>query len=185
MFLAPQNLLASRTVGRWSMRVRLVAHGLCVALCAVPAAPSFAGLYQAGPARPIARSGPLAGRVVGTAWRPDNSPLARALLRVRDLTSGRIVLGVQADDQGRFNFSTVPAGSYVVELVNERGAVRAVGQRFSVRGGETVATSVRLGPDGRWLDGVLGSAAAAALAAAASLGVTAIGDGVQPASPRF
>jgi hypothetical protein len=130
-------------------------------------------------------TGARGGAVTGIAWNADNSPVPNALIRLRDLATGRIVLGVQADVAGRFGFDPVPAGSYVVELVDQAGTVRAVGQMFSVGSGETVATFVQLAPKDRWFAGFFGNAAAAALSAAASLGLTAMGDGVQPASPRF
>jgi hypothetical protein len=125
------------------------------------------------------------GTVSGTAWYADQSPIPNALLRLRNLTTGQLALGAEADAAGRFEFDPVPAGSYVVELVDDTGRVRAVGQMFSLGPGETVATFVRLPSRDRWIDGFVGNAAAAALSAAASLGLTAVGDGVQPASPRF
>jgi hypothetical protein len=125
------------------------------------------------------------GFVAGTAWNADNSPLPNALLRLRNLTTGQIVDGAEADAAGRFGFDPVPADRYLVELVDRNGNVRAVGQMFSVGPGETVATFVRLPSNKRWFDGFFGNAAAAALSSAASLGLTAVGDGVQPASPRF
>jgi hypothetical protein len=77
------------------------------------------------------------GTVTGVAWHRDNTPVSHALLRLRDVTAGRIVTGTQADAAGRFAFQSVPSGSYLVELVDEDGAVRGVGQMFSVGPGET------------------------------------------------
>ncbi|MGH9310829.1 MAG: carboxypeptidase-like regulatory domain-containing protein [Vicinamibacterales bacterium] len=167
------------------MRASAFSRTLCVALAACTLATAVAA--QA-PFRSSAGGGGAAtkaGVVTGTAWNADNSPVSNALIRLRDLTTGRIVLGVEADAAGRFGFDPVPAASYVVELVDQAGTVRAVGQMFSVGPGETVATFVRLSRRDRWFDGFFGNAAAAALSAAASLGLTAVGDGVQPASPRF
>jgi hypothetical protein len=62
--------------------------------------------------------------------------------------------------------------------------VRGVGQMFSIAHGETVATFIRLGAQVPWYHGFFTNAAAAALASAASLGVTAVGQGTQPASAR-
>jgi hypothetical protein len=133
--------------------------------------------------------GPMAavgtGSIVGTAWKNDNSPVSNALLRLRDVTSGQILRGAEADAMGRFGFDEVPPGSYLVELVDQNGEIKAAGQMFSIGPGETIATFVRLGVNDRWFDGFFTNAAAAALVAAGSLGVTAVGDGVQPASPRF
>jgi hypothetical protein len=125
------------------------------------------------------------GAVIGTVWRHDNSPVSNALLRLRNITTGRIVMGTQSDAMGRFSFSAVGPGSYIVELVDAGGSIRAVGQMFSVGLGDTVATFIRIPSRAGWFDGFFTNAAAAALATAASLGVTAVGDGVQPASARF
>jgi hypothetical protein len=125
------------------------------------------------------------GAVIGTVWRQDNSPIANGLLRLRNVTTGRIVLGTQSDAMGRFSFPQVAQGSYIVELVDDAGSIRAVGHMFSVGPGDTVATFIRLGSRAGWFDGFFTNAAAAALATAASLGVTAVGDGPQPASARF
>jgi hypothetical protein len=125
------------------------------------------------------------GSIVGTAWKSDNSPVSNGLLRLRDVTSGQILRGTEADAMGRFGFDEVPPGSYLVELVDQNGGIKAAGQMFSIGPGETIATFVRLGGNDRWFNGFFTNAAAAALVAAGSLGVTAIGDGVQPASPRF
>jgi hypothetical protein len=125
------------------------------------------------------------GTVTGIAWHRDNTPVSHALLRLRDVTAGRIVGGTQADAAGRFSFTSVPAGSYIVELVDEDGAVRGLGQVFGVGPGETVATFIRLGTQVPWFNGFFSNAAAAVLASAAAIGVTAVGNGDQPASARF
>ena len=125
------------------------------------------------------------GTVTGIAWHRDNTPVSHALLRLRDVTSGRIIRRTRADAAGRFSFATVPSGSYVVELVDEDGGIRGVGQMFSVGPGETVSTFVRLGTHVPWFNGFFNNAAAAAIASAAALGVAAIGNGEQPASARF
>lgn len=174
-----------RSRNRCALRHIALSRTLCVALAACTFATAVAaqGLVRSSSGGGGAAA--KAGAVSGTAWNADNSPVPNALIRLRDLTTGRIVLGVEADAAGRFGFDPVPAASYVVELVDGAGTVRAVGQMFSVGPGETVATFVRLRSSDRWFAGFFGNAAAAALSAAGSLGLTAVGDGVQPASPRF
>jgi hypothetical protein len=175
------------------MTKALVSCALGVALAAGPAlGAAYAGAQtvQSGRAAVIQSPGVaietrLAGAVIGTAWRHDNSPVPNALLRLRNVTTGRIVMGAQSDSMGRFSFPRVGPGSYIVELVDESGSIRAVGQMFSVGPGDTVATFIRLASRAGWFDDFFSNAAAAALATAASLGVTAVGDGLQPASARF
>jgi hypothetical protein len=163
------------------------ALGVALVTMAVPAVPVFGGAapfeQTTGPA--VATTVRQSGAVIGTAWRHDNSPVVGGLLRLRNITTGRVVMGAQSDAMGRFSFPHVPAGSYIVELVDDGGSIRAVGQMFSVGPGDTVATFLRLGNRAGFFDGFFGNAAAAALATAASLGVTAVGDGAQPASARF
>ena len=125
------------------------------------------------------------GTVTGTVWRADDTPLANAALQLRDVTTGQVVRVTRADELGRFTFLKVSAGSYVVELVDDRRTVLALGETFTIGPSDTVATFIRLGARTAWYNGFLGNAAAAAIAAAATVGVTALGRGGQPASARF
>lgn len=175
------------------MRNTLVFCALGLAL--VAAQPSAlanpAGRDQSAPASVQASAGGpavlshRAGTIVGTAWEHDNSPLVNALLRLRNLGTGKVVMGASTDTLGRFSFPHVSPGSYVVELVDEAGSIRAVGQMLTVGSGDTLATFIRLTSRAGFFDKFFGNAAAAALSTAASLGVTAVGDGGQPASARF
>jgi hypothetical protein len=126
-----------------------------------------------------------AATIIGAAWRHDNSPIPNALLRLRNVATGRIEMTTRADSDGRFTFGNIEGGNYVIELVDETGAVRAVGQMFSIAPGETVATFIRLGAQLPWFSGFFSNAAAAAVSSAAGLGLTAVGTGPQPASARF
>src|SRR5687767_153684 len=71
-----------------------------------------------------------AGAVAGTVRDGHDRPVAGGRLRLRDVASGRIVMTTRADQEGNFRFTGVPSGGYLVELVNEDGAVLAVGQTF-------------------------------------------------------
>jgi hypothetical protein len=79
----------------------------------------------------------------------------------------------------------VPAGSYFVELVDENGVVLGIGQTFRMAPAEAVSTFIRLGARAPWYSGFFSNAALAAVSSAAGLGVTAVGNGFQPASGRF
>jgi hypothetical protein len=136
---------------------------------------------------PGALRGPVradAGTVIGTVWNRNDVPVAFARLRLRDMTSGKILRAIQGDDAGRFTFLKVPPGSYIVELVDASGSVLALGQMFTLGPLETVATFIRLGTTVPWYAGFFSNAAAVALASAAALGLTAVGNGGQPASGR-
>ena len=127
---------------------------------------------------------PRGGTVTGTVWHRDDSPVANANLQLRDLTRGQVVQATIGDQLGRFTFTSVTPGNYVVELVDDNGTMLALGQAFAIGPIETVATFIRVGAAIPWYDGFFSNAAAAALASAAALGVTAIGNGGQPASAR-
>ena len=128
---------------------------------------------------------PKGGTVTGTVWRSDNTPLPDAPLQLRDVSTGQIVRSTRGNELGRFTFPNVSAGNYVVELVDEHRNVLALGERFSIGPTETVSTFIRLAASSRWYEGFFMNAAAAAIAAAAAVGVTAVGNGGQPASARF
>jgi hypothetical protein len=124
------------------------------------------------------------GTVVGHAWRADNSPYPEARLRLRDAQTGRTAARAVADDRGQFTFDHVPPGAYIVELVDNTDRVLALGQLFGISQDETVTTFVRLATKSPWASNLFTNAAAAAIAAASSLGITASGSSGLPVSPQ-
>jgi hypothetical protein len=123
--------------------------------------------------------------VRGVAWDSDNSPIPKAKVRLRNTHSGRVEANTVTGEEGQFAFNSISGGSYVVELLSDLDRVLAVGQSFRVEAGETVATFVRLPPRRPRLAGLFSNAAVAAIAAAASVGVTAMGtNGSRPISPQ-
>src|SRR5262245_61406837 len=124
------------------------------------------------------------GTVVAHAWRADNSPYPQARLRLRNVETGRTVATTVADDRGVFTFDRVLRGAYVVELVDDSDRVLAVGPLFGVSREETVTTFVRLTTKSPWASNFFSNAAMAAIAAAASLGITASGSSGLPVSPQ-
>jgi hypothetical protein len=122
--------------------------------------------------------------VVGSAWNADSTGIAGARLRLRNVATGKIVAATRANDAGQFRFPGVADGSYVIELVDEGGKILALGHVFAVSHGETVATFVRIGTHVPWFTGFFSNAAAAAIATAASEGVTALAPVARPASRK-
>jgi hypothetical protein len=112
--------------------------------------------------------------IQGAAWRSDNAPIPRAVLRLRNVVTGKIEATTIASDAGNFAFTGIPDGTYLIEMVSEGGKVMMVGHTFNVAPGETVATFVRLGPKVPWFNGFFGNAAQTVSSSAASTGVTAI-----------
>lgn len=146
----------------------------------------FCAAAAAGPTQttraPASASAVVRTTILGAAWKADNTPLPHARLRLRNVTTGRAEAATIANGRGQFTFSNIEPGSYVIELVNDEGRVLAVGQTFSLGPGETVATFVRLGARAPWFTGFFSNAALSAIAAASSLGVTALGSDGQPVS---
>ena len=87
-----------------------------------------------------------------------------------------------SDADGRFRFERVDPGAFVVELASNEDKVLAIGDLFSVTAGGQATTLVRLSSKAPWVAGFFGNAAAAAIAAASTLGVTAVGSNGSPAS---
>jgi hypothetical protein len=112
--------------------------------------------------------------IVGYAWNADNSPIKFANLRLRDVVAGKIEALAKANDTGQFAFESIPAGSYVVELLNDAGKIETVGHVFTIAPGENVATFVRLGAKVPWMSSFFNNTAAALASTAASGGITAI-----------
>jgi hypothetical protein len=104
----------------------------------------------------------------------DNSPIEFANVRLRNVIDGKVEAVAKADETGQFTFEDVPAGSYLVELVSERGKIETTGHVFTIGPGETVATFVRLSAKVPTWSSFFSNTAGAAALAAASAGVTAI-----------
>ena len=166
------------------MKVSILRSGVATLVSCLLGVPSFPVVAVAQDGRIGVAAARHGGTVSGRAWHHDNTPVAHAQLRLRDVADGDIVMRGQTDAAGRFSFTPVSPGTYVVELVDDDDRVLGVGHTFGLVRGETVATFIRLGTQVPWHQGFFTNAAAAALATAASLGVTALGSGVQPASPR-
>ncbi|MEN3339497.1 MAG: Carboxypeptidase regulatory-like domain [Acidobacteriota bacterium] len=145
-------------------------------------APATAGRAHAAGTRVAGAVGVRSTSITGVAWNADNTPLPGARLRLRDVVIGKIAKLTVADEAGRFTFTDVESGSYVIELVTERGRILAIGNTFAVAPGETVGTFVRVGTKVPWFSGFFGNAAAAIASTAASAGVTAIAPDAKPCS---
>jgi hypothetical protein len=112
--------------------------------------------------------------IMGSAWNADNSPIPGARVQLRDLVSGKVRAAAVADENGRFTFTNIERGTYVVELVGQNGKIITVGHAFVIAPGETVATFVRLGDRVPWFSGFFNNAAGAVVSTASSQGIAAI-----------
>jgi len=121
---------------------------------------------------------------MGAAWTVNNQPIPAARVQLRNVVTGKIAGTAVADDAGRFTFSNIEGGSYVVELVGANGKILTVGHPFVIAAGETVATFVRLAAQAPWYAGFFSNAAAAASSTAAGYGITAMAPVQLPISSR-
>jgi hypothetical protein len=103
---------------------------------------------------------------------------------LRNIQTGRGVAVAVTNSDGRFRFDLVEPGAYVVELLSATDKVIAVGDLFGVSADMQSITFVRLSTTSPWFAGFFGNAAAAAIAAASTLGVTATGSNGRPASAQ-
>jgi hypothetical protein len=147
---------------------------------AIPAHPATSQSLVAPQPLPL----PQSGEVVGMAWKADSTPLPQAQVLLRSADDGGEIGRATSDARGEFRFVSVPAGNYLVELRSARDRVLAVGDLFTVEEGKTARTFVRLRARAPWFSGFFGNAAAVAVAAASSLGITAVGSSGMPASPQ-
>ena len=164
---------------------KLTALGLAAVLVC---APLHAIAQDAGTRVAVTRTSAAAvvttGVILGTAWRGDTTPYPQPRIRLRNVENGRGVARTIGDGEGRFRFDRVDPGAYVVELMSQDDKVLAVGDLFSVSPGNQSYTVVRLSSRAPWFGGFFGNAAAAAIAAASTLGVTATGTNGRPASAQ-
>lgn len=170
---------------------------ITVALCAgvLGAVPVLAGQLPAaaGPdlasvARPAAVGVPTGtsaatlGSVVGGVWDAQDRPVPGIRLRLRNVVTGSRPTAGAADEAGRFSFTDVVHGLYIVEVLGENGKLLTVSHTFNVGSGETVATFVRLGAKVPGAHGFFRNAASAVVLTAAAAGVSAIGPEAKPCS---
>ena len=66
------------------------------------------------------------GRVSGVVKDSGGQPVTNRGVRLRDMVTGRAISTSRTNSAGAFSFSNVPAGTYIVEVINDRGAVIAV-----------------------------------------------------------
>jgi hypothetical protein len=169
-------------------RPEFVCLGIAILVVALAAPAKGAASAQAGTsasaAAPSTTVRATTGVVLGSAWKGDNTPYPRARIRLRNVETGRGVARTTSDTDGRFRFEAVEPGVYVVELLSEDDKVLAVGDIFGVSAGTQQLTLVRLSSKAPWYGGFFGNAAAAAIAAASTLGVTANGSSGRPVSPQ-
>ena len=99
-------------------RILALALALAIVSLGVPTASSAAGQEV------LAKS--ANGRVSGVVKDSGGQPVGNRGVRLRDAVTGQARSTSRTSNAGAFAFDKVPAGTYVVEVINDRGAVAAV-----------------------------------------------------------
>ena len=121
--------------------------------------------------------GAAAVRVVGVAWKSDNTPVAYPMLRIRNLQGGLVAARTTGTELGEFRFDNLPGGVYLIELLDIHSDILAVGQPLTVLPGETVSTFIRLSNAVIGGSPLFGGSAPALVQTAADASVRPIGGG--------
>lgn len=84
--------------------------------------------------------------MTGVVLTSRNGALRDATVQVRDTTTGTVMTVARTNAAGEFAFEALPAGSYAVELVFDKGRLIAASTPARVTAGESVAVVLRLPP---------------------------------------
>src|SRR5688500_5154702 len=125
------------------------------------------------------------GAISGVVRKANREPVAaRSIVRLRDPRTGAAGGTRQTAESGQFEFGDVEAGAYVVELLGERGQVRAVSGVVTVTAGRVAEIELVLPGEWNALGALFLKSSTAALAAAAAGGVLGIAATGRTASPE-
>lgn len=108
--------------------------------------PRGQNLKFAEPWRPNGAGG--ATRVIGTVIDIQQTPVARAKVRLRNLATGTIDYITESNENGEYEFDLDNTGTYVVEMVLVDGYILSLSNAGAVAQFETLQTVIQL--PGRW-----------------------------------
>ena len=159
----------------FSRVVAVVVSVACLVTIAVPMRAETAAAsrgQEAGIQQPIAGVPSLA--ISGVVLRADRkTPAANVRLRLRNLDTGAIVGRTVSDASGAFSFAIPATGLYVVEAIDDDGAVLAVSDPAALSASPVTTNVVLPVQRSAWLP-VLAAAAGAGIAAWSIGGRTAV-----------
>lgn len=127
-----------------------------------------AAVFALGPSLALAQQPPApsqnTGAIQGTAQGSDNKILPDFTVQIRSVETGQVVATTKSDAKGAFTVGGLPTAAYVIEVVNQAGAIVATSSAIGVTAGATVTVTVTASVAAA----VAGTTAAAAAAAAAA-----------------
>jgi Carboxypeptidase regulatory-like domain len=123
---------------------RVLALGIVVAvtLIGMPVGASAATKAAA------ARHGEGTGTLTGVARGADRAPLSNYTVRVRNVADGQISGTTLTSGGGEFSFTGLPAGNYVVEVVDASGQVVGLSPTLAVTEGGAMTVSINASAGG-------------------------------------
>lgn len=131
-----------------------------------------------------ARSNAIIGvvRILGT-----RQPVPNARVVLRHIRSGQIVARTLSNGEGQFSFPGVDPSEYVVEFVDDQGAIVATSGALSIGRSELKETSLQVSPTGTFKSLAQSARATApeVVDAASDSGVTQATSPAQTISPRY
>jgi hypothetical protein len=145
---------------------------------AVKTAPQSAGT-KAQRAVPEIRS-----LINGVAVNSDQTPLANATIRLRNLEANEIEQIVTTNGLGQFTFVARPEVPYVVEIADQAGRTVAVGDVVLARAGEVAGAKVALQSGLPALAGIYDDTASSVVSAAIATGLPVVDPALPKVSPR-
>ena len=122
------------------------------------------------------------GTIEGTARDAQQQPLANYTVQLRNVQTGQLVSTGTTSQAGQFTFTSIPPGSYVVEIVNAAGEIIGTTAPIAVAAGTVATVTVMASAAGAMAAaggagfGIfgLGTAASAALIGGVAVGTTAL-----------
>lgn len=105
---------------------------------------TFAMVTLGLPLASFAAAPQTTGQVAGTAQTGAGTPIANGTVRLRNTGTGEVAGTSRTAANGAYSFGNVPAGNYVVELVDANGAVTATSMPVTLATGSMAVTGVAL-----------------------------------------
>lgn len=159
--------LNMRSLEDHAMR-RLVSVVLVSAILLLPW-PAFAVRAQAAQSQGASISGKAA--------TASGQPMANGTPRLRNLDTGKLAASTTSSAAGGFSFNGIPAGNYVIELVDAKGQIIGTSAPIAVTPGATI-TGVTVTASAAATPGAIAGAAAGGIGTATTVAAVAAAAGI-------
>jgi len=95
-------------------------------------------LFMALPATTLLAFGQATGSLAGTASSSSGQGMANATVHLRNASTGQLAGTTTTNGAGAYSFTGLPAGQYVVEVVNGSGEIVATSTPVSLAAGSNI-----------------------------------------------